>query len=207
MQSATSKNLLNPSFFTGKRNFCLVMIVNPDAQSRNIIDVCKQEAHPIMKSCTQQEGTYHFTLFANQPLSYDEAMEMSYRHTCDDVAKSIELPTMKLNGFLPWNHCVALDSDTDIDQVINCIESQVIPPLKKPDHLHMTLYRMTVNWNKKGAREHKQKLMKVFASLKSNVINRCDDFGSAKCSRLVLKEMGADYFGRDQSLGSFFRIL
>ena len=212
--TTTAKTLI-PLPFNGMRNFCLVMIVDPDVQCRKIINPCKKESIPLLKPCIQTEGSLHFTLFHNQQLSYDQAMEISYNtvgETTHDHTNSepcCVLPTMELNGFLSWNHCIAIGSDTNIDQLINNIQSTAIPKIETPTHLHMTLYNMNIDWTKAGAGRHKKRLMQEFKTLKQKVVDQCDDdsFGFARGHHLVLKEMGADYFGRDQNEGRFFRIL
>ncbi len=206
MQSRALKKHRIPTFFNGKRNFCLVMIVDPDAKCRNVIEFCKKHAHPMMKSCFQPDGSLHFTLFANQPLTYDQAIDISYTGF-DEGDKPQELPLMELNGFLPWNHCVALGSDTCIDSLIENIQSELIPEIKWPSHPHMTLYRMIINWEEVGAHIKKKKMMEKFNDLQRKVTNQHEEFGCARGDRLVLKEMGADYFGRDQSKGKFFRVI
>lgn len=175
------------------RKFCLIMIVDPDEDCRSFLQECENNCSPeVHAGCFQREGTLHFTLF-NQALTYRQAMAYTVNHS------SAVLPKMNLTGFHNWPSCVALVTDTSIQSVLDMISPRVKPPGK----LHISLYRAREPRGH-GRDPARAKIKKIqFDRVRHCTSNM--NKGKAQGVRIVLKEMGADYFGQDE--GKFFRVL
>ena len=176
----------NTDRYIGKKKFCLIVLVKIDETCKNFISECTNHcSQDITNHCLQYEETLHFTIFNNKMLSYDEAMSLCYD------GKSA-LPIYSLNGLMPWPSCIALESKTDISQTINGIEADFQWEAEK--NLHMSIFRM------RGFSHEKRN---AFQNIKRGVEDMAD-FGSARGTKLILKEMAAAYDGSD---GGFFRVL
>ena len=95
-----------------------------------------------------------------------------------------------------WKNCIALATDTNIDDTIASIETSFDWRVNANDTLHLSLYRMRGFSNEKK---------NAFQRIRSFVaLANIEDYGMAQGTKLVLKEMGAAYDGSD---GSFFRAI
>ena len=95
-----------------------------------------------------------------------------------------------------WKNCIALATDTNIDDTIASIQTSFDWPVNANDTLHLSLYRMRGFSNEKK---------NAFQRIRSFVgLANIEDYGMAQGTKLVLKEMGAAYDGSD---GSFFRLI
>ncbi len=176
----------NTDRYIGKKKFCLIVLVEIDETCKNFISECTNHcSQAITNHCLQYQETLHFTIFNNKMLTYDEAMSLYYD------GKSV-LPTYSLNGLMPWPSCIALGSKTDISQTINGIEADFQWQAEK--NLHMSLFRM------RGFSHSKRN---AFQNIKKGVEDMTE-FGGARGTKLILKEMAAAYDGSD---GGFFRVL
>merc|ERR1711976_932894 len=93
-----------------------------------------------------------------------------------------------------WTHCIALHTDTKLDEWVTNIHSSFLWELN--NILHLTLYRIRGRNKEKVEQFHR--IQNAFQNANEN------HFGVAKGTKIVLKEMGARYDGKD---GRFFRII
>ena len=122
-------------------------------------------------------------------------MSITYRNS-SNAAIAPFLPNFHLTGLMNWKNCIALATDTNIDDTIASIETSFDWRVNANDTLHLSLYRMRgVSNEKKNAFQR----IRSFVAL-ANI----EDYGMAQGTKLVLKEMGAAYDGSD---GSFFRAI
>ena len=209
--SASSGIKSNTFTFGGKREFCLIVIVEPDEECRAFLKRCEQTCDPaIHQHCFQRDGTYHFTLETYKgdkgSLTYQEAMAISFRKPAKNLfdKSKADLPTFNLTGYKGYSGAVALGTDTSISGIVNGFSGlrKSLDASKVQGNLHMSLYRTRVNkeagetWDDPVVRNRKTEFKRIMNTLK-------DGFGKAKAVRIVLKEMKAEYDGRD---GKFFRV-
>ena len=169
--------------YAGTRQFCLLVMVEPDDECAKFLQDCQAHcSKEVHDACFQREGTLHFTLFDKKAMTYEQAMAISMNPS--------SLPVMNLTRFTNWKNCVALETDTSVQSLVESISPRINPPT----NLHLSLYRM------RGREDFAEKKTQ-FDSLRRNVTKR---FGKARGVRVILKEQGSDYFGRD---GKFFRVL
>jgi hypothetical protein len=164
-------------------------MVSPDESLQQVMSICKRNCSIKMNMCLQKEGTYHFTLYAGQEMTYEQATELSY----EIKGGPSSLPNFHITGLMPWSSGVYLRTDTDIDDIIKAIH---VPFISKPRQLHMSVYRSK---GYKPFSEYKKKIHQVKEALSS-----IENFGYAKGTSIVLKEIGAEYDGSD---GRFYRVL
>ena len=198
----------NEYSYLEKKKFCLILMINPDEALESFVSECKENcSEKVHRQCALLPELYHFTLFANKWLSYEEAMSISYgnqsfnkhtnNHENNETEETIDepkLPVLNMNGLLDWTHCIALHTDTKLDEWITNIHSSF--SWKLNDVLHLTLYR--IRGRNKEKIEQFERIQTAFQDSKRNQI------GVAKGTKIVLKEMGARYDGKD---GRFFRII
>lgn len=181
--------------FSGTRKFILILMVEPDNECAKFLAecraLCSKEVHD---TCFQHTETLHFTLF-QKAMTYDEAMAISMNPSAPPSPSSSSptpssLPVMNLTRFTNWKNCVALETDTSIQSLV----ASISPSIPQPTNLHLSLYRM------RGRQDFAEK-KRQFDSVRQHVTKQ---FGKAQGVRVILKELGSDYFGRD---GKFFRVL
>lgn len=206
--SDSSDRYHNNEKYLDKKKFCLILMIKPDKALESFVAECKENcSEKVYRQCALVPDLYHITLFANKWLSYEEAMSISYgnpsfsKHTTDnennetgemiDVPK---LPVLNMNGLLDWTHCIALHTNTKLDEWITNIHSSFSWELNNV--LHLTLYR--IRGRNKEKVEQFQRIQNAFQDANKN------HFGVANGTKIVLKEMGARYDGKD---GRFFRII
>ena len=208
--SASSGIKSNTFTFGGKREFCLIVIVEPDEECRAFLKRCEQTCDPaIHKHCFQRDGTHHFTLETykgDKGFTYQEATAISFRKPAKSLfdKSKADLPNFNLTGYKGYNGVVALGTDTSISGIVNGFSGlrNSLDASKVQSKLHMSLYRTRLDksagetWNGPVAMNRKNEFKRVMNTLK-------DGFGKAKAIRIVLKEMQAEYDGRD---GKFFRV-
>lgn len=175
--------------FAGTRNFCLMIMVSLDESLHEVVSLCKRSCSERMNRCLQKDGTYHFTLFGGQKLTFEQANELSYELNDN----SISLPNFHVTGLMPWGSGVYLSTDTKIDHILDAIHA---PFAWKTPQLHLSLYRVR---GYEPFSEYKKEINQVKEALSS-----IKKFGYAKGTSVVLKEIGAEYDGSD---GRFYRIL
>lgn len=175
--------------YIGTRNFCLMMMVTLDESLQQVISICKRNCSTRMDKCLQKEGTYHFSLFAGKEMTYAEANELSY----EIKSGTSSLPNFHITGLMPWGSGVYLSTDTEIDHIMKVIHT---PFQLKTPQLHMSVYRVK---GYKPFSEYKKEIRQVKKALSS-----IENFGYAKGTSIVLKEIGAKYDGSD---GRFYRVL
>jgi hypothetical protein len=175
--------------FTGTRNFCLMIMVSLDESLHEVVSLCKRSCSERMNKCLQEDGTHHFSLFAGQKLTYEQATELSY----EVKGNSTLLPNFHVTGLMPWGSGVYLSTDTKIDHIMDAIHA---PFALKTPQLHLSIYRVK---GYKPFSEYKKEINQVKEALSS-----IENFGYAKGTSIVLKEIGAKYDGSD---GRFYRIL
>ena len=95
----------NPFSFGGKKEFCLVVIADPDEECRRFLKRCEQTCdHSVHRHSFQRDGTFHFTLgdtfTKSSGLTYQEAMAISFRKPTKNLFDKTqkELPTFNLTG-------------------------------------------------------------------------------------------------------------
>ena len=209
--SASSSIKSNTFTFGGKREFCLIIIVEPDEECRAFLKRCEQTCDPaIHQHCFQRDGTYHFTLETYKgdkgSLTYQEAMAISFRKPAKNLfdKSKDDLPIFNLTGYKGYSGVVALGTDTSISGIVNGFSGlrKSLDASKVQGGLHMSLYRTRMDkeagetWNCPVVMNRKNEFKRVMNML-------TDGFGKAKAVRIVLKEMRAEYDGRD---GKFFRV-
>lgn len=101
-------------------------------------------------------------------------------------------PVFNLTGFkMGWPGAVCCGSDTDISQFTSKISCNFKFQAPSQNDLHMSIYRPR---GKRGVKETFDKVKRIVKG----------PYGTARGTRLVLKEMHADYHGLD---GKFFRVI
>lgn len=213
--ASTGTSIKSNTFsFGGKKDFCLVVIVDPDEECRRFLKRCEQTCDPtVHRHCFQRDGTFHFTLgdtfTKSSGLTYQEAMAISFRKPTKNLFDKTqqELPTFNLTGYAQKSDSyVALGTDTSISDIVGGLsglpKGRHLDPTKVQGKLHMSLYRVRLD---KVAGE---KWMDAAPTHRRNEFKRVTNavtggFGKAKALRIVLKEMHAAYDGLD---GKFFRV-
>lgn len=209
--SASSGIKSNTFTFCGKREFCLIVIVEPDEECRNFLKRCEQTCDPaIHQHCFQRDGTHHFTLETYKgdkgSPTYQEAMAISFHKQAKNLfdKSKADLPTFNLTGYKGYSGVVALGTDTSISGIVNGFSGlrKSLNASKVQGGLHMSLYRTRMDkeagetWNCPVIMNRKNEFKRVMNTLQ-------DGFGKANAVRIVLKEMRAEYDGQD---GKFFRV-
>lgn len=212
--ASTGTSIKSNTFsFGGKKEFCLVVIVDPDEECRCFLKRCEQTCDPsVHRHCFQRDGTFHFTLgdtfTKSNGLTYQEAMAISFRKPTKNIFDKMqqELPTFNLIGYAQKSDSyVALGTDTSIASgIVSGFSglSRRLDPIKVQSKLHMSLYRVRLDkasgekWMDPAPIHRRNEFKRVANAVKGG-------FGKAKAIRIVLKEMHAEYDGLD---GKFFRV-
>ena len=213
--ASTGTSIKSNTFsFGGKKEFCLVVIVDPDEECRRFLKRCEQTCdHSVHRHSFQRDGTFHFTLgdtfTKSSGLTYQEAMAISFRKPTKNLFDKTqkELPTFNLTGYAQKSDSyVALGTDTSISGIVSGFsglpKGRRLDPTKVQDKLHMSLYRVRLD------KASGEKWMDPAPIHRRNEFKRVTNavaggFGKAKAIRIVLKEMHAEYDGLD---GKFFRV-
>eukprot|EP00557_Chaetoceros_sp_GSL56_P004075 CAMPEP_0176486792 /NCGR_PEP_ID=MMETSP0200_2-20121128/5763_1 /TAXON_ID=947934 /ORGANISM="Chaetoceros sp., Strain GSL56" /LENGTH=170 /DNA_ID=CAMNT_0017883529 /DNA_START=249 /DNA_END=761 /DNA_ORIENTATION=- len=167
-------------------------MVNPDIACQEFIQSCSEVcAKNVHNHCLQDPETWHFTLCVDD-LSFDDAEAIEYLPG--------PLPNFHITGFMDWNHVVALKSGTDMSDVVSRLQglSMKIDVNDLNQNLHMTIYKLR---GKSGPPYNMKQI--EFKRIKE-MAEKVDSFGTAKGTRVILKEIGGCYSGSD---GRFYRIL
>lgn len=178
--------------FRMTKNFCVIIMVNPDSQCKEFIESCYQVcAKDVHNHCLQDPETWHFTVCVDN-LSFEEAESLQYLPG--------PLPNFHITGIIDWNHVVALKSDTDMSDVVNRLQGLKvkIDVNDLNQNLHMTIYKLR---GRSGPPYQAKQI--EFQRIKETA-EKVDLFGTAKGTKVILKEIGGCYSGSD---GRFYRIL
>lgn len=178
--------------FRMTKKFCVIIMVNPDTTCKEFIESCYQVcAKNVHNHCLQDPDTWHFTVCVDN-LSFDEAEALQYLPG--------PLPNFNITGIIDWDHVVALKSDTDMSDVVNRLHGLKgkIDVNDLNQNLHMTIYKLR---GKSGPPYQVKQIQ--FQRIKE-AADKVDIYGSAKGTKVILKEIGGCYSGSD---GRFYRIL